>query len=78
MSYTASLISKEVLMHTRRTLICIVAVALLLYSLWSLGAVGRKLGRVRQDLPPLERELALLQEEGALMQARLDSGIDDE
>lgn len=65
-------------MHTKRTLIRIVAVALLLYSLWSLSAVGRKLDRVRRSLPPLEKEYALLLEEGALMQARLESGIDDE
>jgi len=65
-------------MPMRRTLIRIVAVALLLYSLWSLATVRRSLYEVRQELPGLTRELALLEEERGRLQSRLEGGADDE
>lgn len=62
----------------RRTLIRIVAVSLLLYSLWSLASVRSRLSQALRQEQALQLELNELQQEAQLLQSRLDSGFDDE
>ncbi len=62
----------------RRTLIRIVAVALLLYSLWSLASVRLRLGQALLGEQALQTELKELEQQGSVLQARLEGGFDDE
>ena len=62
----------------RRTLIRIVAVALLLYSLWSLASVRLRLSHALEREQNMLTELKELEQEGSRLQAQLDSGFDDE
>ena len=62
----------------RRTLIRIVAVALLLYSLWSLASVRLRLSHALEREQNMLTELKELEQEGSRLQARLDSGFDNE
>lgn len=65
-------------MQMRRTLIRIVAVALLLYSLWSLASVRVSLYHALEQEQNLKRELEVLQQEAGLLESRLEQGFDDD
>lgn len=62
----------------RRTLIRIVAVALLLYSLWSLASVRLRLSDALSREHKLQSELESLEQEAELLYHRLEGGFDDE
>ena len=62
----------------RRTLIRIVAVALLLYSLWSLASARLRLNDALSREQALQSELDGLEQEAELLHRRLEGGFDDE
>lgn len=62
----------------RKTLIRIVAVALLLYSLWSLASVRLRLSDALSREQKLQSELESLEQEAELLHLRLEGGFDDE
>ena len=64
-------------MRDRPSLICFVAVALLLYSLCGLAAVSMNLDTAERDFAALEKEYKTVVNEQEMLMARLDEGLDD-
>ena len=62
----------------KRSLIRIVALALLLYSLWSLASVRQELYSARQQELALRQELDILMQENERLLLKLEQGLDDE
>jgi len=62
----------------KRSLIRIVALALLLYSLWSLASVRQELYSARQQELALRQELGILMQENERLLLKLEQGLDDE
>lgn len=62
----------------KRSLIRIVALALLLYSLWSLASVRQELYSARQQEIALRQELGILMQENERLLLKLEQGLDDE
>ncbi len=62
----------------KRSLIRIVALALLLYSLWSLASVRQELYAARQQELALRQELGILMQENERLLLKLEQGLDDE
>ncbi len=65
-------------MYPRDTLLRIVAVALLLYSLFSLSAAGAQLRRLSGEAEALSGELALLEAENRELSGKLREGLSRE
>lgn len=64
-------------MGDRPNLICFVAVALLLYSLFSLAAVSLKLNTAEREFAAFEKEYEVAVSEQKMLTERLDEGLDD-
>ena len=65
-------------MRAKETLICIVAVALLIYSLVIFAGVGRKLDRLTDAANSASDKLGELKQENSRLRAALEAGMSDE
>ena len=65
-------------MRSKETLICIVAVALLIYSLTVFAGVGRKLDRLKAEAGAAADMLGELEKENSSLQTSLEEGMSDE
>ena len=65
-------------MRAKETLICIVAVALLIYSLTVFAGVRRELDRLKAEAASAANELAALETENNSLRAELCKGMSDE
>lgn len=65
-------------MKTKDTLICIVAAALMIYSLCVLLSVERKLAAMTAAAEQAEQELSALEHENQTLRAELEFGMSDE
>ena len=65
-------------MRSKETLICIVAVALLIYSLTVFAGVGRKLDRLTDAANSASDKLGELKQENSRLRAALEAGMSDE
>ena len=65
-------------MKTKDTLICIVAAALMIYSLCVLLSVERKLTAMTAAAEQAEQELSALEHENQTLRAELEFGMSDE
>ena len=65
-------------MRAKETLICIVAVALLIYSLTVFAGAGRELNRLKAEADSAANELAALETENKSLRAELCKGMSDE
>ena len=65
-------------MRAKETLICIVAVALLIYSLTVFAGAGRKLDRLKAEAGAAADRLGELEKENSSLQTSLEEGMSDE
>ena len=65
-------------MRAKETLICIVAVALLIYSLTVFAAAGRELDRLKAEAGAAADRLGELEKENSSLQTSLEEGVSDE
>ena len=65
-------------MRAKETLICIVAVALLIYSLTVFAGAGRKLNRLKAEAGAAADMLGELEKENSSLQTSLEEGMSDE
>ena len=65
-------------MRAKETLICIVAVALLIYSLMIFAGVGRRLDRLTDAGNSASDKLGELQKENSRLRTSLEAGMSDE
>ena len=65
-------------MRSKETLICIVAVALLIYSLTVFAGVGRELDRLKAEAGAAADMLGELEKENSSLQTSLEEGMSDE
>ena len=65
-------------MRAKETLICIVAVALLIYSLTVFAGAGRELGRLKAEAGAAADMLGELEKENSSLQTSLEEGMSDE
>ena len=65
-------------MRAKETLICIVAVALLIYSLTVFAGAGRELNRLKAEVGAAADRLGELEKENSSLQTSLEEGVSDE
>ena len=65
-------------MRAKETLICIVAVALLIYSLTVFAGAGRELDRLKAEAGAAADRLDELEKENSSLQTSLEEGMSDE
>ena len=65
-------------MRAKETLICIVAVALLIYSLTVFAGAGRELNRLKAEAGAAADRLGELEKENSSLQTSLEEGVSDE
>ena len=65
-------------MRAKETLICIVAVALLIYSLTVFAGAGRELDRLKAEAGAAADRLGELEKENSSLQTSLEEGVSDE
>ena len=65
-------------MRAKETLICIVAVALLIYSLTVFAGAGRELNRLKAEAGAAADRLGELEKENSSLQTSLEEGMSDE
>ena len=65
-------------MRAKETLICIVAVALLIYSLTVFAGAGRELDRLKAEAGAAADRLGELEKENSSLQTSLEKGVSDE
>ena len=65
-------------MRAKETLICIVAVALLIYSLTVFAGAGRELDRLKAEAGAAADRLVELEQENSSLQTALEEGVSDE
>ena len=65
-------------MRAKETLICIVAVALLIYSLTVFAGAGRELDRLKAEAGAAADRLGALEKENSSLQTSLEEGVSDE
>lgn len=65
-------------MRAKETLICIVAVALLIYSLTVFAGAGRELDRLKAEAGAAADRLGELEKENSSLQTSLEEGMSDE
>ena len=65
-------------MRAKETLICIVAVALLIYSLTVFAGAGRELNRLKAEAGAAADRLGELEKENSSLQTSLEKGVSDE
>ena len=65
-------------MRAKETLICIVAVALLIYSLTVFAGAGRELDRLKAEAGVAADRLGELEKENSSLQTSLEEGMSDE
>ena len=65
-------------MRAKETLICIVAVALLIYSLTVFAGAGRELDRLKAEAGAAADMLGELEKENSSLQTSLEKGVSDE
>ena len=65
-------------MRAKETLICIVAVALLIYSLTVFAGAGRELDRLKAEAGAAADMLGELEKENSSLQTSLEEGMSDE
>ena len=65
-------------MRAKETLICIVAVALLIYSLTVFAGAGRELDRLKAEAGAAADMLGELEKENSSLQTSLEEGVSDE
>ena len=65
-------------MRAKETLICIVAVALLIYSLTVFAGAGRELNRLKAEAGAAADMLGELEKENSSLQTSLEEGVSDE
>lgn len=65
-------------MRAKETLICIVAVALLIYSLTVFAGAGRELNRLKAEAGAAADMLGELEKENSSLQTSLEEGMSDE
>ena len=65
-------------MRAKETLICIVAVALLIYSLTVFAGAGRELDRLKAEAGVAADMLGELEKEKSSLQTSLEEGVSDE
>ena len=65
-------------MRSKETLICIVAVALLIYSLTVFAGAGRELDRLKAEAGAAADRLGELEKENSSLQTSLEEGVSDE
>ena len=65
-------------MRAKETLICIVAVALLIYSLTVFAGAGREFDRLKAEAGAAADRLGELEKENSSLQTSLEEGMSDE